>query len=189
VTSTTTGPSRGWYLIAVLVFLGGAIGGTGFFLWFLFTSIGGGQPFLIPGTMTLEATNPGTYVLWYDHVTMFKGQAYHSDASLPHGLRIRITARGTTREIPLKQGFGGFETVGSLQRSMVGEFEVSQSGSYAIEVTGPFEPRVFSVRRSLTARFFFSIVALLGLDLLGWFGAIAIVVRVFLARRRAGASW
>ncbi|HLY09409.1 MAG TPA: hypothetical protein VKW04_08925 [Planctomycetota bacterium] len=182
-------PSRGWYLVAVLVFLGGAVGGTGFFLWFLFTSIGGGQQFLIPGTTTLEAAKPGTYVLWYDHATLLNGRAYQFDERLPNGLRVRITESASNQEVPLNQGFGGSETLGNLRRVTVGEFEVRRPGPYVIEVTGPFEARVFSVRRSLTARFFLSIVALILVDLMGWFGAIAIIVRVFLVRRRAGASW
>jgi hypothetical protein len=189
MTAATALPSRGWYLAGLLVFLGGAVGGTGFFLWFLFTSIGGGQQFLIPGTMTLEAAEPGTYVLWYDHATLFNGRAYQFDGSLPNGLRVRITETATHQELPLTQGFGGSETLGNLRRVTVGEFEVRRPGAYAIEATGPFEARVFSVRRSLTARFFVGILALIAVELIGWFGAIAIIVRTFLVRRRAGAAW
>jgi len=133
MTTTAAMPSRSWYLVAVLVFLGGAVGGTGFFLWFLFTSIGGGQQFLIPGATTLNAAKPGTYVLWYDHATFFNGRAYQLGQSLPNGLRVRITETASNQEIPLNQGFGGSETVGNLRRVTVGEFEVRRPGAYDIE--------------------------------------------------------
>jgi hypothetical protein len=87
----------------------------------------------------------------------------------------------------MARGLVSSETSGSAKRSSVGEFEALQPGAYEIEVTGSFEPRVFSVRRSLMARMFLGILGLIGLEFLGWIGAPAIAIIVFLKRRKAAA--
>jgi hypothetical protein len=181
-------PSRAWYVVSGVLFVLCALGAPVIFVVFFLTSFGSGQQFKVPGATALDVSKPGTYVLWYDHATFFEGRAYQSDDRLPNGLQLRIVERGTDREVPMTQGLGGSESSGSEKRSSVGEFEAARPGVYLIEVTGNFEQRVFSVRRSLAARFFLGIVGLIGLELLGWIGAPLIAIIVFLRRRKAAAQ-
>jgi hypothetical protein len=183
MTSSSGMPSRGWYIVAAVLFLLCAVGAPVLFVAFLLTT-GGGQQFQVPGATTLEVTKPGTYVIWYDHSTFFEGRSYSFGEALPNGLRVRIRNRNTGAQILMARGLGASETSGSEKRSSVGEFEAPNPGAYEIEVTGSFEPRVFSVRRSLMARMFLGILGLIGLELLGWVGAPLIVIIVFLKRRK-----
>jgi len=178
-------PSWAWYLVAGGLFLSCALGAPIVFVVIFIGWMGSGQQFQVPGATTIDVTKPGTYVVWYDHVTMFEGRSYAYGADLPNGLRIRV--RDGLGEVPMSSGLGGSESSGALKRTSVGEFEALRPGGYSIDVTGPFEPRIFSVRRSLASRMLLGILGLVAAEILGWVGAPLLAVFVFLRRRNSGA--
>src|SRR5579863_9850963 len=149
MTEPADSPSRTKYLAFGIPFLLCALGGPVVFVAYLLLSLGDGRQFLAPGATTLDSDKPARYVLWYDHVTFFGGRAYTYPPDLPNGLRVRIVEQGSGREIPLASGFAVKQSSGTEERSSVGDFEVAGPASYRLEIMGSFEPRVFSVRRSL----------------------------------------
>ena len=188
MTTVRSNPSKAWYFVAGVLFIFCGLGSPVLFVAFLLTSFGSGQQFQVPGATTIDVSKPGTYVLWYNHATFFEGRAYNFSDSLPNGLHVRIEERATGREVPMTQGLGGSESSGSEKRSSVGDFEAARPGSYRIEVTGDFEQRVFSVRRSLMSRTLLGIVGLIAMEILGWIVAPLTAVMVFIRRRRARAQ-
>jgi hypothetical protein len=165
------------------------VGGTAFFLVVFFTALMGGQQFQVPGAQDLKVGKPGTYVIWYDYATFYEGRSYQLGDELPNGLVIRVTEKASGQAIPVEQDLGSRETVGELRRRSIAVFKAPRTGSYSIEVSGSFEPRVFRVRRSVTVRIILASAVLALANLVGWFGGLSIAIVTFLARRRAGASW
>jgi hypothetical protein len=164
-------PSRTRYLVFGVPLLLCALGGPVVFVVYLITTLGSGHQFLAPGATTLDSDKSVKYALWYDNVTFFQGHAYTFPGDLPNGLRVRILEHGTDREVPMAKGFEVSASSGSDQRRSVGDFTLAGPGTYRIEVTGDFEQRVFSVRRSLIPGVLWALLALLLMELVGWSGA------------------
>lgn len=187
MTELTNTPSRTRYLVSGVPLLLCALGGPVVFVAFLFISLGSGHQFLAPGATSLKSDRPAKYGLWYDHVTFFEGHAYTFPVDLPNGLHVRILEPETGREVPMAKGFAISAGSGSDERCSVGDFEVAAPGAYRIEVTGNFEPRVFSVRRSLMPGVLWAFLAMIVMELVGW-GGVIICFRAFNRRKQATAA-
>jgi len=182
------GPSRAWYVLALLVFLL-STAGIAAEIYGIIQSFPKGTHFLVPGSVTISVDKPGTYGLWDELSTFFENKSYQSSDELPGGMTIRVRDARSGSEVLFSPSSGGTETIGSVKRKELGDFSPDRSGPYVIEVTGDFPQRVFYARRSAVKEVFsgIALVALLGIA--GWIIApvlaIIILVRRSAARNRA----
>ncbi|HSQ77993.1 MAG TPA: DUF4870 domain-containing protein [Nitrospirota bacterium] len=184
----TAGPSKAWYILALLVFLL-STAGIAVEIYGIVQSFPKGTQFLVPGSVTLSVDKPGTYGLWDELSTFFENKSYQSSDELPGGMTIRVRDARSGSEVSFSPSSAGTETIGNVKRRAIGDVVLDRSGSYVIEVSGDFPQRVFYVRRSAVKEVFSGIawVALLGT--VGWIIApvlsIIILVRRSAARNRA----
>jgi len=100
--------------------------------------------FLAPGAATIEVTQPGGYVVWHEHRTVFEGRSYDLPAQLPHGAHIEVTGPDGSRLALRAAGTSTFKS-GIIERAAIVEFEARTPGRYAVAVRGSFTPLVIAV--------------------------------------------
>lgn len=179
-----------WPLIpgGVIILLG--IGG---FVFFLFSSITGITDsltqVLVPGEKRLELAETGTYTVFIEHKSVYKGRVYTAGAS--SGLRLSVTAAGTGRELEVKPASSSATyNVGGRSGTAVWSFQVDSPGDYIISADYPDGRKggemVLAVgnrfMQDLLTTIFASIGILFGAMVLG----IAIIVIVIVRRVRWG---
>jgi uncharacterized membrane protein len=134
--------------------------------------------FLAPGAAAVDVAQPGTYVLWHEHRTVFDGKTFDAEAQLPGGLQFRANAPDG-RRLDLRASNGSVKS-GSAERVAVVEFVAPAPGRYRVAVQGQFEPRVFSISRSLLAPIFRAVGGAVAALVFGIGGAIALALYGFL---------
>ena len=136
-------PGLGWYALAGIIFLAGlAIAAV--LVW---RFIGGFEPparFLAPGAGKVVVSEPGDYVIWHEHRTVYEGRAYDLPPQLPDGTRYRVEApSGQALEV---HPFASMRSEDSDGRSVsLARFEAPLAGPYGVAVEGDFDPRVIAV--------------------------------------------
>lgn len=183
--SQTIRPSRLWYVLALLLFIVGSIGGIGLLFTSIFTSISDGTQFIVPGEVIINVEKPGKYTLWNEAKTIYQGRLYTGSRELPDVLEIRITEILTGRTMPLSSATSHTETVGSTIRTAIGNIHFDEPGRYRIRVSGNFSERIFMIRRSTCADLLVSFAAFFLLSLVGWIGAPLLAVIVLIKRINA----
>lgn len=94
--------------------------------------------------MQLQLAEPGDYLIWHEHRTLFEGRSYDVAAAPPGGARFAVTAPGGGAVAV--EPFGAMTSEASQGRSVsVARFSVPAAGAYRISVQGGFEPRPMSV--------------------------------------------
>jgi hypothetical protein len=178
-------PGRGWYLVSLALFILGAIGGIAILFTVIFSSLAGGTQFLVPGSLVVTIKEPGKYILWYEHSTVFKGRRYFDSDEPPRGMGITVREIFSGKFLPVSPSSAAAETAGQIKRKSVGSINFDTRGQYVIEVTGEFPDRVFSLRRSVFSRIVTGVAAFLALSILGWVLAPVIALIVLVKRANA----
>ncbi len=182
----TAGPSKAWYLLALVVFLL-STAGIAAEIYGIVQSFPNGTQFLVPGSVTISVDKPGTYGLWDEVSTFYGNKSYQSSAELPGGMTIRAHDARSGSEVFFSPSSGGTETIGNVKRRLIGDVSLDHPGSYVFEVTGDFSPRVFYVRRSAVKEIFSGVAMIALFGLAGWIIAPVLAV-VILVRRSAACN-
>lgn len=112
------------------------------FFLVLMGQVASGEQFLAPGEYTMQA-EPGRYMVWHDHRTVYDGVSYNKPAPLPDGAVVKVLVGDTP--VPLVSYQSMSSTSGSKERASIGSFELPAGGSCTITVSGLAEQHVFSV--------------------------------------------
>jgi uncharacterized membrane protein len=115
--------------------------------WIVYRFVAGlGEParFLAPGAGAIEVSQPGGYVVWHEHRTVFEGRSYDLPARLPHGASIEVTGPDGSRLALRSSGTSTYKS-GNVERAALAEFEAKAPGRYAVAVQGTFMPLVIAV--------------------------------------------
>lgn len=182
----SAGPSKAWYLLALLAFLL-STAGIAVEIYSIVRSFPNGTQFLVPGSVTINVDKPGTYGLWDELSTFFENKTYQSSAELPGGVVIRVRDARSGTEVLFSPSSGFSETSGNVKRRLVGDVSLDHPGPYSFEVTGDFPERVFYVRRSAVKEVFSGVAMIALLGLAGWILAPVLAV-IILVRRSAARS-
>ncbi len=186
--STKTPPTRLWYMLALAVII---ICTTGLIVtvYKAVKSFPEGKRFLVPGSLTFTAEQPGEYVIWDELSTFFNGKSYQNSEDLPGGMQISVREAQSGRTFQFSLSSGGSENIGNVKRKSIAEVSLDRPGNYVIEVSGSFPERVFYIRRSAVSMVLSGIAISAMLGLIGWVLApiAAIVVYVKRSGARAGA--
>ena len=102
------------------------------------------QRFLAPGSTPVQLAEPGDYLIWHEHRTLYEGRSYDVAAALPGGARFAVEAPGGGAVAV--EPFGSMTSEASQGRSVsVARFSAPAAGAYRVSVQGAFEPRPMSV--------------------------------------------
>lgn len=120
---------------------------------------GGGEPvrFVAPGEASLEAREPGTWVIWHEHRTTFAGRSFDVPPQPPSGMRYAVTGPSGKALAVRSTSRATWRSNGD-ERLAVAEFEVLEPGPHAVRFEGATAERVFAVQPSQWRR----VLALLG---------------------------
>jgi hypothetical protein len=171
-------PSRWYYVLAGLVF----VGGMALFAWFLFKSLSGMgdklQQVVAPGDTDLTLREPGNYTIFYEYQSVVGDKVYSTGQSIS-GLSCALVAKTTNSKIPLSRSSMNSSYVlnGRSGRSIF-DFRIDQPGVYALSATYPQGQQgpeiVLAVGKDFTAGLFLTILRAFAL----FFGSIGIAVAI-----------
>jgi hypothetical protein len=141
---------------------------------------------VVPGETQLMLKEPGTYTIFHEHRSAFEGKAYHVDTV--SGLRVLIRARPGGQVVPLKSATGASYSVGSHAGRSLFDFEIPAPGTYEISAAydgGRQQPQtVLAIDRGFVGELLLTILSAIALAFAGMGTAIALIIVVFIKRRR-----
>lgn len=184
---TTRIPGMGWYWGAAAIVLATLVAVGGIAVW-LFLEYEAAVPFLAPGRHTVELKKPGSYLVWNDFRTVFKGRSYDEPRHLPHGAQISVIDKSSGQALSVGSYSGATSTTGSTESIAVVQFSITQPGLYEIVVAGDFPQRVFSVGRNLVFHIVGAVSGAIALVFVGFGAALAVAGWAFLRREEARAA-
>jgi uncharacterized Tic20 family protein len=133
-------PKRFWYVVAVLIFLVPMIFGGSMIFNTITSYFSGGTPLNVPGETTIDATESGTYVIFYE--TSAFSEFNIGNYLLGRDFDIEIMDLATGEELKLKPAaFGGTETYGTTVRQAIAEIQFDTVGYYHAAVVGDLPGR------------------------------------------------
>jgi len=175
-----TTPSRGYYVLAGVVFVAGWV----LFAGFLFKRLSGLgatlQQVVAPGETDLTLREPGNYTIFYEYHSVVGDKVYSTDESLS-GLRCLLVSKANNSKIELSPSSmnSTYELGGRSGRSIF-DFKIDQPGVYAISAGYPPDQQgpevVLAVGKGFTTGLFATIFGALALV----FGSMGIAVAITL---------
>ncbi|MNE43990.1 hypothetical protein D3C80_1381960 [compost metagenome] len=178
-------PGQGWYALAVIpAICGFAVMGV-----VLFTQLSklddGLEQIVVPGARELRL-EPGRHTVFLEYSSVVDGRVYRVDQV--SGLTVHVAAAdGAPVAVSAPMGSASY-SLGGRQGEAINVFDVEQAGAYRIsaDYDGAAGPQtVIAVGQGFMGRLFTTILSALGAAFLGMILAAAVVVGVYLARRRA----
>ncbi len=133
-------PGRFWYVVAVLLFLIPMIAGGSTIFNTITSYFSGGTQLTVPGETTMDATDSGTYVIFYE--TSAFSEFNIGNYRLGRDFDILVMDLATGEELKIKPAeFGGTETYGTIVRQAIAEVQIDTVGYYNVEVAGELPER------------------------------------------------
>lgn len=130
MSNTPIKPSRWYYAIPLLVW----IGGSSLFSLFLFKDLGsltdGLTQIVVPGQRDINLDKTGNYTVFYEYRSLVGNKVYATDESLS-GLECVITSKTTETQVDLAPAStNSTYSVGSRAGVSVLDFSIEQPGTY-----------------------------------------------------------
>ena len=127
-----TGPSRLYYGLAAVIFIGGWV----LFGLFLFRSLSKLpeklQQVVVPGKTDITLAKAGSYTIYHEYRSVI-GSRVSSSPRLVSGLQCRLVSKATGAEIPLSTSLGSSHySYGSHAGVSLFDFTIDQPGVYEI---------------------------------------------------------
>ncbi|WP_436355867.1 hypothetical protein [Brevundimonas sp. CEF1] len=177
-------PGQGWYALALLP----AICGFAAMGVILFTQLSklddGLEQIVVPGTRELRL-EPGLHTVFLEYSSVVDGRVYRVDQV--SGLTVRVEAAdGAPVAVRAPMGSASY-SLGGRQGEAINVFDVERAGAYRVSADygGTAGPQtVIAVGQGFMGTLFTTILSALGSAFLGMILAAAVVIGVYLARRR-----
>jgi hypothetical protein len=180
-------PSRGWYVVAAVIFFGAVAGAVSI----LMSGIGGIGTALVqvvvPGSADLELKEAGSYTIFHEHTSQVGGRIFTPvDIS---GLRVTIRAVADNRQVDVRSPSGRqtYDIGGRSGRSVLA-FDIDKPGTYRLTAAyddGRQQPQaVLAVSGTFVGDLLMTIFMALGVAFAGLVGALVIAIVVLIRRRR-----
>ena len=133
-------PGRFWYVVAVLLFLIPMIAGGSTIFNTITSYFSGGTQLTVPGETTIDATDSGTYIIFYE--TSAFTEFNIGNYLLGREFDMLVMDLATGEELKLKPAeFGGTENYGNIVRQAIAEVNLDTAGYYHVEVAGELPER------------------------------------------------
>ena len=179
--------SRGWYVVAALLFIGGGVG-AGWTLWNGISDIGSSLVRIaVPGSGELTLDKSGTYTIYHEREGVADGHVSAVDSL--NGMTVTVTDEGTGAKLAVKTpNFTGSYTINGHSGVSVLAFDVPRPGRYRLAGAydnGKTDPKtLLAVNLGLFGRIFRTIITAICLGGAGALAALVIVLVTFFQRRR-----
>jgi hypothetical protein len=189
---TNKGPSRWWYLVAV----GVGLAASALMVLLLFSQLNSLEKSLtqlvVPGDVELSLAEPGTYTIFLEEKSSIDGRIYNSSGDSISDLQVTVYS-GTGQSLQLRGPSisSNYELQGRSGTAVL-EFDVNEPGQYRL--TGTYSDArtkpevVLAVGAGHMGMLLTGVVGGLAVMFGGIAVAIAIIVTVFIRRRRARAA-
>jgi hypothetical protein len=186
--------SRGWYVVAALLFIAGGVG-AGLTLWDGISDSGASiVRVTVPGSGELTLDKPGNYTIYHEREGVTDGRV--SAVESLAGMTVTVTSEATGAKLAVKTpNFIGSYTINGHNGVSVLAFDVPQPGRYRLAGAyddGKSDPKtVLAVDLGLFGRMFRTITTAFFVGGVGALAALLIVLVTFFQRRkmvRAGAT-
>jgi hypothetical protein len=183
-------PGRIWYLVAVLIAVGGWVG----MAMVLVSGLSGTAERMIrvlaPGQAELTLGEPGSYTIFHEHRSTLEGRVYNVEGV--SGLQVTVTEKAGGSIVPLSSTAGSHYTVGGYAGRSLFAFDVRKPGVYVLTSSydgGRKEPRtVLAIDRGFVGNLVGTILGAIALAFGGMVLGIATFIITFVKRRRARAA-
>ena len=201
-------PSRWFYIIGIVILVGGPIISSIFLFSAVFSNIGDmtevpSIQIVVPGTSDITLSQTGKYTVFYEYQSMVGNRIYSTGEDIP-SIQVSLMSRDTGAEIPLSAAsLNSTYTIGGRSGIGLFDFVIDQSGEYELSASYPAtvqgqqeqEQRpeiVLAVfHGSAIEKLFGSIMGTVGgalaIAFVPFGVGIAIIVITFLKRRKTGA--
>jgi hypothetical protein len=184
------GPSRGYYALAAVVFVGGWV----FFGIFLFKNLSGLadqlQQVVVPGKFQLNLPSPGKYTIYYEYESVVGSKVYSTGRNFS-GLEVTLAAGATGDQIALSRtSVDSRYSMGGRSGAAVFDFTIDRPGAYELAAHYPEGEEgpevVLAVGQGFAGRILTTVFGALGIV----FGsmALAVALAVITAVRRHNAK-
>ncbi|MGD0698121.1 MAG: hypothetical protein ABSB82_25175 [Terriglobia bacterium] len=124
-------PSRWFYALAALVFVGGWVG----FGVILFTRLRGTERKLlqvvVPGRAEITLRDAGNYTIFYEHKSVVGNKIYSTAPELS-GLECTVISKATGAKVPLSAATSASYEFGSRAGTSVFDFNIHDPGAYEL---------------------------------------------------------
>ena len=178
-------PSRKWYGLAALLFVGGVIGGTTWIILALYFVRPEVMAMAVPGSMRYEASIPGRYSL-IGRLDEDLGPGAWTAETVGAGLQISLIDLQSGAAIPVQPTLGWQERGrGGDTRFSLGSFQMAAPGRVEIRVGGVSPIRSIGVQRAQADHLMWALIGGSVLNALGWLVAPILVFQVYYRRVRA----
>lgn len=178
-------PGRFWYAAAALILLSGAAT-TGVLVFRTVTTFTDGMTqMLAPGSEMLELEEPGKYVIYHEHRSVFGGRTY-SAQKVPKGLACSVSSERTGEALEVRGATSNTTySFGSREGVSLFEFSIVSPGTYELVATrdGDASPVILAVGRDSFARLMITIFAAVGICMASFFLGIGMGVLVYVKRQ------
>lgn len=182
--TATTGPSRLWYLFALLVFVAG-FAAMGVFLFTQLSGLGDDLvQIVVPGEAEL-ALEPGHHTIFHETRSTFEGRLYRSEGIAGLGV-VLISSAG--EPVALSSSARGTYEFSGRRGVAVFSFAIEEPGTYRLSasygegVDGP--ETVLAVGKAFLGGLVFTVLGAIAIVFTCAGVAVAIAMRVFVKRRR-----
>lgn len=172
-------PALYWLTLAPVFFVIGVGGGTAILLKKVLNPPAEAT-FVAPITRTFEIDKPGSYILNHNYKATFNGHQFDNVPNLPESAVIRL--KNSEGEIQMQESWGSGSTSQTDSRKEIGRFEIASPGDYTLSVSGLAEPHLITFGESVMMGIVGAAAIGLLLNLIGWFGAPAVVILVLSQR-------
>lgn len=135
--NSETGPSKGYYALAMLVFIGGWVG----FAYVLFSGLWGMegklQQVVVPGRTEITLRTAGTYTIFYEYKSVVGNKIYSTSKEMS-GLECVVISKTTAARVPLTAATtsGNYEFDGRAGTSAF-DFTIHDPGVYELSAAYP----------------------------------------------------
>lgn len=128
-------PSRWYYAIAGVIFVGGWVA----FGVFLFTNLSGMgnklQQVVVPGKSEITLLDPGAYTIFHEYKSVVGGKVYSTEQQLS-GLEVTLRSKATGARVPLAPATSSSTyEFGSRAGASVFEFNIHDPGVYELSAS------------------------------------------------------
>jgi hypothetical protein len=200
-------PSRWFYVIGIVILVGGPITSSIFLFSAAISNIGDmtevpSVQVVVPGTNDITLSQTGKYTVFYEYRSMVGNRIYSTGENIP-GIQVNLVSKDTGAEIPLSAAsMNSTYTIGGRSGIGLFDFVIDQPGIYELSASYPASVQGQQQEQSsniVLAVFHSSAIEKLFGNIMGTVGGvlaiafvpfavgIAIIVITFLKRRKAGA--
>jgi hypothetical protein len=199
-------PSRWFYVIGIIVLIGGPTISSAFLFSTVVSNIGNmtevpSMQVVVPGRGDITLSQTGKYTVFYEYQSMVGNRIYSTGEHIP-GIQVNLVSKDTGTEIPLSSAsMNSTYTIGGRSGIGLFDFTIDKPGMYELSASYPAaqeqqeeqRPEIVlavihsSVMEKIFGSIMGTVAGALAIVIVPFAVGIAIIVITFLKRRKAGA--